>query len=334
MAPEGVSGGKRRDLSCGHCCLRTSSWAEMCAHLNRPGMKLQSSYQAGASLGDAPLRLLPAPTPVSVPPPVSGDAATSAAQDPSPEGLRDAASTPVRGKAAKRRRVLCSPACVTPPPLAAPRVERDAASRSPPEAYVPQVSGAGPSGGPDDADPDDPVGLLLSLLDCPPTSSPPFRDFWGAPAPEDPGLGGLVDPGAAAPADVDVFPAPVGMNPQDWEDWFTWTDPLFAEDPGSVDSFSAIEPAVLLASVAGSSPPPTPLVDAPRPSWRLWSPRRSTRPKPRLRSRARRVPRKTFRRRTACVLHLGFPCPRWFRKPTSWLLPARRKGSDDLPPRR
>jgi len=55
------------------------------------------------------------------------------------------------------------------------------------------------------------------------------------------------------------------MNPQDWEDWFTWTDPLFTEDPGSVDSFSAIEPAVLLASVAGSSPPSTPLVDAPAP---------------------------------------------------------------------
>ena len=54
------------------------------------------------------------------------------------------------------------------------------------------------------------------------------------------------------------------MNPQDWEDWFTWTDPLFAEDLGSVDS-SAIEPAVLLASVAGSSPPSTPLVDAPAP---------------------------------------------------------------------
>lgn len=257
-------GGKRRDLSCGHCCLRTSSWAEMCAHLNRPGMELQGPYQAGASLGAAPLRLLPSPTPVSVPPPVSGDAATAAAQDPSSEGLRDAASTPVRGKAAKRRRVLCSPACATPPPLAAPRVERDAASRSSPEAHVPTVSGAGPSGGPDDADPDDPVGLLLSLLDCPPTSSPPPRDFWGAPAPEDPGLGGLVDPGAAVPADVDVFPAPVGMNPQDWEDWFTWTDPLFAEDLGSVDS-SAIEPAVLLASVAGSSPPSTPLVDAPAP---------------------------------------------------------------------
>jgi len=95
-------------------------------------------------------------------------AVTAAAHDPSSEGLRDAPSTPVRGKAAKRRRVLCSPACVTRPPLAAPRVERDAASCSSPEAYVPQVSVAGFSGGHDDADPDDPVGLLLSLLDCPP----------------------------------------------------------------------------------------------------------------------------------------------------------------------
>ena len=228
-------------------------------------MELQSPYQSGASLGDAPLRLLPAPTPVSVPSPVSGNAVTAAAHDPSSEGLRDAPNTPIRGKAAKRRRVLCSPACVTPPPLAAPRVERDAASRSSPEAYVPQVSVAGFSGGHDDADPDDPVGLLLSLLDCPPHVEPSAPGFLGASAPEDPELGGLVDAGAAAAADVDVFPAPVGMNPQDWEDWFTWTDPLFTEDPGSVDSFSAIEPAVLLASVAGSSPPSTPLVDAPAP---------------------------------------------------------------------
>jgi len=154
----------------------------------------------------------------------------------------------------------------------------------------------------------------------------------GAPAPEVPELGGLVDAGAAAAADLDVFPAPVGMNPQDWEDWFTWTDPLVTGDLGSVDSFSAIEPAVLLASVAGSSPPSTPLVDAPAPVLRLRSLRRWTRPELRPRSRARRAPRKTLHRLTACLLHLGFPCPKRFRKPTSWLLPARRKGSDDLPP--
>jgi len=56
-------GGKRRDLSCGHCCLRTSYWAEMCVHLNQPGMELQGPYQPRASLGEAPLRLLPVPTP-------------------------------------------------------------------------------------------------------------------------------------------------------------------------------------------------------------------------------------------------------------------------------
>jgi len=63
LAPEGVSGGKRRDLSCGHCCLRTSSWAEMCAHLNQPGMEQEDPYQPRSPLGEAPLRLLPAPIP-------------------------------------------------------------------------------------------------------------------------------------------------------------------------------------------------------------------------------------------------------------------------------
>jgi len=171
--------GKRRALSCGHCFLSTSSWAEMCAHLNRPGMELQSPYQSGTSLGDAPLRLLPAPTPVSVSSPVSGDAVTAAVHDPSSEGLRDAPSTPVRGNAAKRRRVLCSPASVTPPPLAAPRVERDAAPRSSPEAYGPQISVAGFSGRHDDADPDDPMGLLLSLLDRPPRRALRPGISWG-----------------------------------------------------------------------------------------------------------------------------------------------------------
>jgi len=228
-------------------------------------MELQSPYQSGASRGDAPLRLLPSPSPVSVSSPVSGDAVTAAVHDPSSEGLRDAPSTPARGKAAKRRQVLCSPACVTPPPLAAPCVERDVALRSSPEAYVPQILVASSSGGCDDVKPNGPVGQVLLSLDRPHTPTSPPRDFFGAPAPEDPELGGLVDAGAAAPPDSVAFPAPVGMNPQDWEDWFTWTDPLFAGDLGSVGSLSAIEPAVLLASVAGSSPPSTPLVDAPAP---------------------------------------------------------------------
>jgi len=66
LAPEGVSDGKRHDLTCGHCCLRTSSWAEMCAHLNRAGMEQEDPYQSRSPQGEALLRLLPAPITVGV----------------------------------------------------------------------------------------------------------------------------------------------------------------------------------------------------------------------------------------------------------------------------
>ena len=143
LAPEGVSGGKRRDLTCGHCCLKTSSWAEMCAHLNRPGMEQEDPYQPGSPLGEALLRLLPEPIPPPVSSPVSGDVDTAGVHDFASQGLHETPSTPPRGKAAKRRRVHCSPASVTSPPLAAPRVERDAAPRSSPEACLPFIFVAG-----------------------------------------------------------------------------------------------------------------------------------------------------------------------------------------------
>jgi len=87
-----------------------------------------------------------------------------------------------------------------------------------------------------------------------------------AAAPEVPELGELVDAGAAAASDSDVFPDPAGIDSQIWEDCFTWDDPLFEGALGLVASLSAIEPAVLLASVAGSSPPSSPPVDAPTPA--------------------------------------------------------------------
>jgi len=65
-----------------------------------------------------------------------------------------------------------------------------------------------------------------------PHVEPSAPDFLGAPAPEVPKLEELVDAGAAAAADSDVFPAPAGIDPQIWEDWFTWDDPLFGGDLG------------------------------------------------------------------------------------------------------
>ena len=104
-------------------------------------------YQPGYPLGEAPLRLLPASIPPPVSSPVSGDVDTTGVHDLSSQGLRDTPSTPARGKATKRRQVLCSPACVTSLPLAAPRVERDAVPRSSPEACLPPISVAGSPGG-------------------------------------------------------------------------------------------------------------------------------------------------------------------------------------------
>jgi len=97
------------------------------------------------------------PTPVSSP--VSGDVDTAGVHNLCSKGLRDAPSTPPRGKAAS----------VTSPPLAAPRV--------PPSDFCRWFSrGCG------DVDPDDPVGQFLFSLGRPHTSSPPPRDFLGAPA--------------------------------------------------------------------------------------------------------------------------------------------------------
>ena len=56
----GVQGGE----GCGHCYLGTSSWAGMCAHLNRPGIELEDPYQPRSPLVDAPLRLLPRRSPL------------------------------------------------------------------------------------------------------------------------------------------------------------------------------------------------------------------------------------------------------------------------------
>jgi len=123
-------------------------------------------YRAGGSVpaqispGRRTAQAAPAPIPPPVSSPVSGDVDTAGVHDPSSQGLRDAPSTPPRGKAAS----------VTPPPLAAPRVERDAVPRSSPEACLPPISVAGSPGGCGDVDPDDPVGQFLPSPGRPHTS--------------------------------------------------------------------------------------------------------------------------------------------------------------------
>jgi len=234
-------------------------------------------YQPGYPLGEAPLRLLPASIPPPVSSPVSGDVDTTGVHDLSSQGLRDTPSTPARGKATKRRQVLCSPACVTSLPLAAPRVERDAAPRSSPEACLPRFPSLVLPGGCGDVDPDDPVGHFLLSLGRPHTSSPPPRDFLRAAAPEVPELGELVDAGAAAAADTDVFPDPAGIDPQLWEDWFTWDQPLFEGALGWVHSLSAIR-QYCWPRLLGTLLHPRHQWTLPRPPWRLLSPRRSIRP--------------------------------------------------------
>jgi len=148
------------------------------------------------------------PTPVSSP--VSGDVDTAGVHNLCSKGLRDAPSTPPRGKAAS----------VTSPPLAAPRVERDAAPRSSPEARLPPIFVGG-----------SPAGAVMWTRTirwgsfCFHLVAPTRRALrpgisWGRP-PEVPELRELVDAGAAAAADTVVFPAQAGTDPQIWEDWFT-----------------------------------------------------------------------------------------------------------------
>ena len=128
-----------------------------------------------------------------------------------------------------------------------------------------------------DVDPDDPVGQFLPSPGRPHTSSPPPRDFLRAAAPEVPELGELVDAGAAAAADTDVFPDPAGIDPQLWEDWFTWDQPLFEGALGWVHSLSAIR-QYCWPQLLGTLLHPRHQWTLPRPPWRLLSPRRSIRP--------------------------------------------------------
>ena len=126
-------------------------------------------------------------------------------------------------------------------------------------------------------DPDDPVGQFLPSPGRPHTSCPPPRDFLRAAAPEVPDLGELVDAGAAAAADTDVFPDPAGIDPQLWEDWFTWDQPLFEGALGWVHSLSAIR-QYCWPRLLGTLLHPRHHWTLLRPPWRLLSPRWSIRP--------------------------------------------------------
>ena len=91
------SGGKIRDLMCGHCELRTSWWPMLCDHLNQPGMETKAACRPEFRMSRTVPKLFSSPLP-SLPP--------STLRDVSMRGKRYRPEQLVsfRGEAARLRR--------------------------------------------------------------------------------------------------------------------------------------------------------------------------------------------------------------------------------------
>jgi len=96
-------GGKIRDLMCGPCELRTSSWPLFCDYLNHPGMETEAACRPEFRMGRTAPRLLSSPLP-SLPSSTLRDVSTGGTQYRTHDSLSPDQLVSFRDEAASPRR--------------------------------------------------------------------------------------------------------------------------------------------------------------------------------------------------------------------------------------
>lgn len=160
------------------------------------------------------------------------------------------------GPPASVRRGLRVARRISSPALATPGDVPAAASHSPPLPPLPAVIVSSSSEGPDDVEPDDPVGQSPP----PHLPSPVPQDFLGIASGEVPEE--LLDSEATASASLPVVQSPSALTPRD-----IWADLGDQQDAPGVDgNLLAVDPTILVVTPAEFSPVAVPAVDSPVPA--------------------------------------------------------------------
>jgi len=254
------SGGKIRDLMCGHCELRTSWWPALCDHLNQPGMETKAACRPEFRMSRTVPKLFSSPLP-SLPPSTLRDLSMRGKRYRTHESLSPEQLVSFRGEAARLRRSsdrsLTTVVCIEPDP----------GPRSTLEESPTTVAVASLTGETDDVEPEGLAGLEFPLPYGPSGSvqSNP-RDHSGVVPREASGPAGLEDKGADDTVQGCILQVPEGVIPA--EGWKGWSPTAFREEvQEAVEVLLQDEPTGLPATspVRISTSPPR--VVTPVPTW-------------------------------------------------------------------
>ena len=165
-------GGKIRDLMCGHCELRTSSWPVLCDHLNRLGMEFKAACRPKFRIDRAVPRLFPTPL-SSLPSSTLRDVSTTGTQYRTHESLSPEQLIFFRNEAARLRRSYDRVPSAPSSSSTVVCIEPNPGPRSMPEESLTTIAVASLTAETDDVEPEGLAGLDFPLPYGHPSSPQP-----------------------------------------------------------------------------------------------------------------------------------------------------------------
>ena len=260
------SGGKIRDLMCGHYELRTSWWPMLCDHLNQPGMETKAACRPEFRMSRTVPKLFSSLLP-SLSPSTLRDVSMRGKRYRTHESLSPEQLISFRGEAARLRRSSDRSPNIPSSVTTVVCIEPDPGPLSTLEESPTTIAVASLTVETDDVEPEGLAGLEFPLPYGPsssPQSNP--RDHSGVVPSEASGPVGLEDGGADNTVQGCVLQVPEGVIPP--EGWTGWSPTAFRQEvQEAVEVLLQDEPAGLPATppVGVSTSPP--LVVASVPTW-------------------------------------------------------------------
>ena len=301
------SGGKIRDLMCGHYELRTSWWPMLCDHLNQPGMETKAACRPEFRMSRTVPKLFSSLLP-SLSPSTLRDVSMRGKRYRTHESLSPEQLISFRGEAARLRRSSDRSPNIPSSVTTVVCIEPDPGPLSTLEESPTTIAVASLTGETDNVEPGGLAGLEFPLPYGPsrsPQSNP--RDHSGVVPRDASGPAGLEDEGADDTVQGCILQVPEGVIPA--EGWKGWSPTAFRQEvQEAVEVLLQDEPAGLPATPPVNVSASPPRVVASVPSWGLRFPCRLGQPRAHRVSLVRTAQRRIHPHLLSRSCHYQFAC--------------------------